>query len=791
MRHARELRIALGAGLVLAHGVSLALAGAPAGTPEESPATRGVRRALIVGIDDYQTGQTSAAGRGVRRFADLRGAVNDARAFREILLLRYGFAPEDVELLANEQATRDGILRAFRERLIARSGADDVAVFYYAGHGSQIRNSKNPTTQPFDQTLVPYDSGSGALDIWDKELLLLFNDLVDTGAEVAAFFDSCHSGSITRGLPAKTTARFAPEDGRDAAELYAFVPVDERPWPVSRGALIFSAAQDTQTAKETSGDGDEAHGIFSNALLRVLRTVPVDEPAQRVFQRTRAIMQSDGCSQEPVLGGILGDRDDPRALSRPLFGPAPEGRSGALALAVQAVVEDGIVLQGGRAIGLGVGTELAAVGAAGSKLEIERVSDLTSSVAKVVAGDGASIQPGDLFEIVHWVPPDEAHLRVWIPPVELTDEELAALARTVAELSRLDGIRIVADPALQTPTHVVRLGRDGWEVWGPTGATALGESLDVGAIEALAESAPVELFVDVPPPLGMTEALAFSNVVADSAVEVVTSPADAHYLLAGHFAKGAPEFCWALPNGSLAEDESRLALPVRTTWIAWPAEGDARTNAVLELREHALRTGRVRAWLRLEGPPADKGFPWRLALRDAASKEIQDGGTLHDGARIELVLVADELPRIPERRYVYVFALDCHGKSSLLFPPSGTGTGSNRFPPPSTEAPPERVHVLGSPVTVQPPFGTDTIVLLSTEEALSDPRALEWEAVLALDAESTMRGETKRGPLDRLLASALARTRSGRVGAPASWSISRMQIVTRPATTPASQDRRP
>lgn len=742
-----------------------------------APGAAQARRALVIGIDRY-----GGAPSGARRFGDLEGAVNDARAFAEVLVARYGFAAQDVELLLNGDATRAGILTGIRRVLVEPSEPGDVAVLYYAGHGSQIRSAKGREGfSPWDQTLVPADAGAGALDVWDKELRALLNDALDAGARVTAFFDSCHSGSIARGLPRRERARFAPPDERDAAEVYAFVPEDPRPPPEERGALVLSAAQPSQTAKEFVGDDGVAHGLFSSALLRVLRTMPVDQPALRAFQSLRALMQTDGCTQEPVLAGVSVDRDDRSGAGRPLFGPAPPGATGRIALAVQSAGDDGVVLQGGRALGLEAGTGLVRAGG-GARLVVERVLDLTSSTARVTELEpGARIAEGDLFEVETWVAPREAQLRVWIP-AELDAPAFDELLARAAELRRAAGERWVDDPAARTPTHALLPAPGGFELLSAAGAQPFPQLDPERVLAAAGEGARVTAVL--PPPRGLREALAFSDVSADSSVEVVESAADANYVLAGRLGEdGVPEYALVLPGGSLGADESDLALPLRTDWAPWSDDAEERGPALARLRAQALVAARVRAWLRLEGPPADPRFPWRPALRDERTgRLLEPGEAAHAGDVLELVLACDEPPRVPERRYVYVFAIDSSGASKLIHPPRGAGSSDNQFPPSGSGIALERVHSLEKGIGVQEPFGTDTLVLLSSKDrALPDPTVLTWGPVASGQPLARMRGEASA--LERLLTGALGTTRGARPGTPSSWSITRLQIVTRPAAT--------
>src|SRR5262245_37317597 len=81
------------------------------------------RRALLVGIDKYQPEQPTTTAVADEKTAvanasptnppparsgwfDLDGAVNDVEAVRAVLIARYGFQPDNVHVLRNQEATR-------------------------------------------------------------------------------------------------------------------------------------------------------------------------------------------------------------------------------------------------------------------------------------------------------------------------------------------------------------------------------------------------------------------------------------------------------------------------------------------------------------------------------------------------------------------------------------------------------------------------------------------------------------------------------------------------------------
>ena len=204
------------------------------------------------------------------------------------------------------------ILDGIRKQLMppeAKRG--DVSVFFYAGHGSQVFNSKSAEQDHLDESLVPADAYKGARDIRDKELGRLFNDIVDRGIVLTVIVDSCHSGSIARGkrISRSRAMEFDPRDAHDPGDT-------ARASAQERGALILSATQEADEAKETA---DGQHGVFTWALAKVLGSSSPDQPVDVLFQQVRGLMQSEAAWQEPILAGTR-DR-----LRRSLFGdPAAE-----------------------------------------------------------------------------------------------------------------------------------------------------------------------------------------------------------------------------------------------------------------------------------------------------------------------------------------------------------------------------------------------------------------------------------------------------------------------------------
>src|SRR5437763_2632999 len=236
---------------------------------------RAAQRILLVGINDYSASRlgTPLPGAPQRDWSNLNGAVNDVEMLTQMLVLLYGADPGAIVALTDQTATRAAILASL-ERLATSARTNDVVLFYFGGHGSQVRNSLSDERDKLDESIVPADSRLGVLDIRDKELRTYFNRILDRGARLSVILDNCHSGSGARGLSVGLRPRAIQRDPRDVADGVRY---GQR--PESRGALVLSAAQDTDAAWETRDAEGKFHGVFTWAWMRAMRDASSGEPA--------------------------------------------------------------------------------------------------------------------------------------------------------------------------------------------------------------------------------------------------------------------------------------------------------------------------------------------------------------------------------------------------------------------------------------------------------------------------------------------------------------------------------
>ena len=753
------------------------------------------RRALLVGIDAYQAPadgkarpvkEAPRAGRRVavkgsserQPFDSLDGAVSDRDAMKALLTDKYGFREADVKTLTNEEATADAILGAIEQHLIDAARPGDVSLFYYAGHGSLMRNLRTPKASGYDSTIVPADWWRGTPDIRDKELARLFRKAVEKGIVLTVIADSCHSGSLLRGglrvreVPGDTGYYVEDPPDRDQAGGALPNPEDE-------GALVLSAAQDHQCAAEVATDSGW-HGVFTWALVQVLRYAPENEPMSRVFARVRALVQSEEPVQEPVMAG------KGRAERGLLGQPADLARS--VMVAARKVAGTAVELQGGQVLGLAKGCELVrAVGPAGEaqvRIGVTEVAGPSKSLAQVISGPAESVRPGDLFRLDKWVQPEEGLLRVYVPPTPPPLARVMAVARAVAGL-KLPGW--VEDPTVTPPDLLMGWNGSEWVLArnGPAGEAVLrlGPEPDASRIrQRLAETPSARFFLMLPLPAEAAGQLRLGPGSALDAIVPVSSMAGARYALEGRYRDGGLEFAWVAPAGS-EEDLKRMAgpprMPLRTKWLTPPAGADDARGLAAQVEDYAVRVARLRAWIELEPPQASSLFPYGLALEEISTKRMVTEGEMRAGERYKLFLKSDPdlVQRLEQsgqkapRRYIYVFIIDSDGTGTSLFP-GAQGNVENLFPPDRTPLAPE-IPLTGRDydLEISEPLGNDVYFLIASAEVI-DPTAFSFEGVRG-GAEGTRGGSTSQ----LLFGIGSGRTRGAKQPpAPAEWSIEKRVI---------------
>lgn len=252
----------------------------------------GVRRALVIGIDDYP-------------LKPLEGCVGDATLMASVLKERFAFDDANVTLLTNAAASKDAILTAF-DALVAATQDGDTALVYYAGHGSQAPTPDDSESSGQESTLCLDDTeGAGHVDIYDDDVAKALTAMAKRTRHAVAIFDCCHSGTMGRGsargtsrstsrAPARTTRSRRPAGGTAMAQDAA-----------GAGYVMISGSLDHEESKESAlhDDPTVVHGALTWALTRELLAAQAGATWRDVFQRAAAAVTAANSEQHPQIAG--------------------------------------------------------------------------------------------------------------------------------------------------------------------------------------------------------------------------------------------------------------------------------------------------------------------------------------------------------------------------------------------------------------------------------------------------------------------------------------------------------
>jgi hypothetical protein len=145
---------------------------------------------------------------------------------------------------------------------------------------------------------------------------------------------------------------------------------------------------------------------------------------------------------------------------------------------------------------------------------------------------------------------------------------------------------------------------------------------------------------------------------------------------------------------------------------------------------------------------------------------VEETDAARQDERLKMYLKAESPPL--QSRWVYVLDIDCHGRGTLLFPRDNS---ENRFPNNARGF--REMELPGAPtLRIGPPYGMETILLISTKEPLPDPYMLNFDGVSASGAGA----RAAVSPLQQLLANTSAGVRGAPQEVPKEWSVDVLKL---------------
>lgn len=152
------------------------------------------KRALVIGIGQQKD----------KSWAKINGD-KDVQYVQQ-MLRNTGYA--DVRTLVNEQATKAGIVTAFK-KLTDKCKTGDIVYVQFSGHGQLVTDDNGDEQDGWDEAWIPYDAylkygkkDKGEKHLIDDEINALLtgirNKIGDSG-KLLVVVDACHSGDSSRG----------------------------------------------------------------------------------------------------------------------------------------------------------------------------------------------------------------------------------------------------------------------------------------------------------------------------------------------------------------------------------------------------------------------------------------------------------------------------------------------------------------------------------------------------------------------------------------------------------------
>ena len=244
------------------------------------------RRALVIGIGEQED----------KSWTKINGD-KDVPLVQQ-MLQKAGYA--DIKTLVNKQATKAGIVAAFK-KLTANCKSGDIVYIHFSGHGQQVTDVNGDEEDGWDEAWIPYDAYlrydtkryKGEKHLIDDEvniLLTAIRDKIGNSGKLLVVVDACHSGDSSRGDDIDETVRGVKDE--------FVIPVERR--GTSRKAperwITLSACKDYQLNQEMK---EPKVGKLTYALYTLSEKGSVTIEAVQMFMQ----INRGRYAQTPVLSG--------------------------------------------------------------------------------------------------------------------------------------------------------------------------------------------------------------------------------------------------------------------------------------------------------------------------------------------------------------------------------------------------------------------------------------------------------------------------------------------------------
>jgi len=255
-------------------------------TTTVAPTSNGMKNALCVGINDYP---------GTAN--DLRGCVNDALEWSDLLKNTYGYA---VTMLLNADASPQNFTKALK-KLVANAVDGSHTVITYSGHGTNVADTNGDEPDGRDEAICLYGG-----NLIDDDIRAILKD-INPASKLTFISDSCHSGTVTRAflfaISDLVIPRYLPPEDEMEAYGISAKDVSGRIMLPESGMkeILISGCQPTEYSYDASFNG-KAYGAMTYYATMVLRQNP-NITYNDFYSKLREKLPSGSYPQTPLLEG--------------------------------------------------------------------------------------------------------------------------------------------------------------------------------------------------------------------------------------------------------------------------------------------------------------------------------------------------------------------------------------------------------------------------------------------------------------------------------------------------------
>ena len=244
------------------------------------------RRALVIGIGEQKD----------KNWAKINGDKDVS--YVQQMLSEAGY--NDVRTLVNSQATKSGILAAFKN-LTSQCTVGDIIYIHFSGHGQLVTDVNGDEEDGWDEAWIPYDAyknyckeDKGEKHLVDDEinvLLTAIKNKIGKQGKLLVVVDACHSGDSSRGDDLDETVRGVYDEFVIPARRKARTHKPAEQW------LTLSACKDYQLNQEMKSPqvGKLTYALYMLSKEGLLTIEAID----RFMKRYRSRLP-----QAPVLTGV-------------------------------------------------------------------------------------------------------------------------------------------------------------------------------------------------------------------------------------------------------------------------------------------------------------------------------------------------------------------------------------------------------------------------------------------------------------------------------------------------------